>query len=675
MTLPDVTGIPFGGDYNPEQWDETVWDADYRAFDLARIDLLTVGVFTWALTQPAEDVYDFSTIERILDRARAEGRNVCLATGTAAVPPWLARQHPDVCRTDFEGRRHVFGVRHNACASSPTYRRLAAEVAGRLAERFANHPAIVAWHINNEYGGLCYCELCAREFRAWLRERYGSLDRLNAAWNTTFWSHRFGDWDEIVPPNMLSEHWRGPNHTAFQGITLDYHRFNTDNILRTYREEKDAIRVHSDLPATTNMMAIYRHLDYHRWAPHLDFASWDNYPTDGSPVSRMALSHSLMRGLKDGQPFWLMEQTPTMTATRDFNPVKRPGIMRLWSWQAIAHGSDSVLFFQMRHSKGASEKYHGAILNHAGRTDTRSFLEVAALGEELERVGDRLQDSRTPARVALLFDWDSWWALEISDGYSRAVGYEKQVVSYYEALWQAGAIVDVVPVTADFSGYDVVVAPLLHMLKGDTAERLEDVARRGGTVLTTVMSGRVDEDDNAFLMDVPGPLGALLGVRVDETDSLPSDVSQPVVLSASGSPELTATATHLFDVLLPQGAEAVATYTEDFYAGTPAVTRNAFGEGEGWYVATCLDQPGVDWVVRRVLERHGLVGPFSDVRDLEHTVRAIDGRRYEFVLNHAGQEVSVEAPFSGTDILTGRTISVGEVLQLAPADVLVVETV
>ena len=675
MTLPDVTGIPFGGDYNPEQWDETVWDADYRAFDLARIDLLTVGVFTWALTQPAEDVYDFSTIERILDRARAEGRNVCLATGTAAVPPWLARQHPDVCRTDFEGRRHVFGVRHNACASSPTYRRLAAEVAGRLAERFANHPAIVAWHINNEYGGLCYCELCAREFRAWLRERYGSLDRLNAAWNTTFWSHRFGDWDEIVPPNMLSEHWRGPNHTAFQGITLDYHRFNTDNILRTYREEKDAIRVHSDLPATTNMMAIYRHLDYHRWAPHLDFASWDNYPTDGSPVSRMALSHSLMRGLKDGQPFWLMEQTPTMTATRDFNPVKRPGIMRLWSWQAIAHGSDSVLFFQMRHSKGASEKYHGAILNHAGRTDTRSFLEVAALGEELERVGDRLQDSRTPARVALLFDWDSWWALEISDGYSRAVGYEKQVVSYYEALWQAGAIVDVVPVTADFSGYDVVVAPLLHMLKGDTAERLEDVARRGGTVLTTVMSGRVDEDDNAFLMDVPGPLGALLGVRVDETDSLPSDVSQPVVLSASGSPELTATATHLFDVVLPQGAEAVATYTEDFYAGTPAVTRNAFGEGEGWYVATCLDQPGVDWVVRRVLERHGLVGPFSDVRDLEHTVRAIDGRRYEFVLNHAGQEVSVEAPFSGTDILTGRTISVGEVLQLAPADVLVVETV
>lgn len=673
MSLPAMSKIPFGGDYNPEQWDEAVWDADYRAFDLAGIDLLTVGVFTWALTQPDEDTYDFGTLERILDRAHAQGRKVCLATGTAAMPPWMAQRHPDVCRTDFEGRRHVFGVRHNACASSPDYRRLAAAVAGRIAERFADHPAVVAWHINNEYGGLCYCENCAAEFRLWLRARFGTLDRLNEAWNTTFWSHRFTDWEQIVPPNMLSEHWRGPNHTAFQGVTLDYHRFNTDNILRTYREEKDAMRAHSDLPATTNMMAIYRHLDYHRWAPHLDFASWDNYPTDGSPVSRMALSHALMRGLKDGQPFWLMEQTPTMTATRDYNPVKRPGVMRLWSWQAIAHGSDSVLFFQMRHSKGASEKFHGAVLNHAGRTDTRAFREVATLGAELGAVGDRLLNARTPAKVALLFDWDSWWALEISDGFSRFAKYETQVVSYYEALWQAGAVVDVVPVTADLSAYDVVVAPFLHMLKGDTAGRLEDVARRGGTVLTTVMSGRVDENDNAFLMDVPGPLGELTGIRVDETDSLPPDTSQPVVLSMPGAPDLTATASLLFDVVLPQGATAVGEYTEDFYAGTPAVTRNAFGDGEGWYVATCLDQDGIDWVVRRVLERHDLAGPFADVRDLEHTTREVDGRRYQFVLNHAPGLVQVGSPFAGTDILTGRTIGRGDPLELAPTDVLVIE--
>ncbi|MDF2576074.1 MAG: Beta-galactosidase, partial [Agromyces sp.] len=235
MTLPAMSKIPYGGDYNPEQWSEEVWDDDHRAFDLAGIDLLTVGVFSWSLSQPDEETYDFSVLDRIIDRAHAEGRKVCLATGTAAVPPWLATAYPDVCRVDFEGRRHVYGVRHNACTSSPNYRRLATAMAGRIAERYAGHPAVVAWHINNEYGGLCYCGSCAAEFRLWLRDRYGSLDRLNDAWNADFWSHRFTDWGQIVPPNILSEHWKSPDHTAFQGITLDYHRFNTDNILRSFR--------------------------------------------------------------------------------------------------------------------------------------------------------------------------------------------------------------------------------------------------------------------------------------------------------------------------------------------------------------------------------------------------------------------------------------------------------
>lgn len=673
MTLPAMDKIPYGGDYNPEQWAEEVWDEDHRAFDLAGIDLLTVGVFSWSLTQPDEETYDFSVLDRIIERAHAEGRKVCLATGTAAVPPWLATAYPDVCRVDFEGRRHVYGVRHNACTSSPNYRRLATAMAGRVAERYAGHPAVVAWHINNEYGGLCYCELCAAEFRLWLRDRYGSLDRLNDAWNAAFWSHRFTDWDQIVPPNTLSEHWKSPDHTAFQGITLDYHRFNTDNILRSYRDEKAAIREHSDLPATTNMMAIYRHLDYHRWADDLDFASWDNYPTDGSPVSRQALSHALMRGIKGGQPFWLMEQTPTMTSTRDYNPVKRPGQMRLWSWQAVAHGSDSVLFFQMRHSKGASEKYHGAVLNHAGRTDTRAFREVADLGAELAAVGDRLLGSRTPARVAVLFDWDSWWALEISDGPSRFVKYEKQMVLYHEALWQAGAVLDVVPVSADLSGYDVVVAPFLHMVKGDTAARLEAVARRGGTVVTTVLSGRVDEDDNAFLLDVPGPLAPIVGVRVDETDSLPPAQTNTVVLSRPGEPEVRSEASLVFDLVIPQGAEPVGSYTQDFYAGTPAVTRNDIGDGSAWYVGACLDQRGVDWVIRHALGEQGLLGVFADVPDLEHTTREIDGRRYEFVLNHSGAEVEVDSPFTGTDILSGRVVTAGEPLRLGVNGVAVIE--
>jgi len=503
--------VHFGGDYNPEQWPEDVWEQDYTLFDAARIDTVTLGVFAWTLIQPAPDVYDFSVLDRIVSLAGSQGRNICLATGTGAHPAWLARAHPEVTRVDFEGRRHGYGQRHNSCPSSPVFRRLSAELARRLARRYADVPSLVAWHVGNEFGGSCYCSLCAAAFRDWLRLRYSTLDALNAAWYTTFWSHRFSDWEEIEPPSALTEHWRGPDHTAFQGITLDYRRFMSDALLSCYLDEKAAIRESSSVPVTTNVMGMYKPIDYHRWAPHLDFVSWDNYPPDDSSPAWMALTHDLMRGLKDGQPFWLMEQTPSVTACRDVNPLKRPGVMRLWSWQAVAHGADAVLFFQMRASRGACEKYHGAVIGHASRSDTRVFREVAALGAELASFGSVSLGARTPARVALLFDWDSWWALEMSDGPSRLVRYQDVVLAYYSALWSSGVDVDVVPVTADLSRYHVVVAPVLHMLKDDLAHRLEAVATRGGSVVTTFLSGRVDENDNAFLMDVPGPLGPVDG--------------------------------------------------------------------------------------------------------------------------------------------------------------------
>jgi beta-galactosidase len=678
-----VTKILYGGDYNPEQWPRDVWEDDYAAFDLASIDTLTLNVFSWATVQPDEDTYDFAQLDEIVARAVAGGRGIVLATSTGALPPWLAHRHPEVERTDFQGRRHVYGQRHNACPSSPVYRRLSAELAGRIAERYAGTPGLVAWHVGNEYGGFdggCWCDLCAAGFRDWLRERYGSLDRLNEAWNATFWSHTFTGWEQIVPPNMLSEHWRGPDHTAFQGITLDYRRFMSDAMLDNYRDEKARIREHdATTPVTTNFMGMFRPIDYHRWADDLDFASWDNYPPGPREHARMALTHDLMRGLKDGAPFWVMEQTPTITASRDVNPVKRPGVLRLWSWQAVAHGADAVLYFQMRQSRGASEKYHGAVLDHAGRTDTRSFREIAGLGAELAALGDAVLGARTPARVALLFDWDSWWAAEMTDGLNRHVKYPAVVLAYYRALWSAGAQVDVVPVTADLSRYDVVVAPLLHVLKGDVTERLEAVVERGGSLLTSFWSGRADEDANAYLMDAPGPLGPVLGVRVEETDSGEPGMVNPVTLQdpagrdRRGGSELVSAAELVFEVLVPDGADVVGTYGAEFYAGTPAVTRNRPGGphgGEAWYVATGLDDAGVEWVVRRVLDRHGLVGPYADTPDVELAVRSKDGVRFAFVLSHATEPVEVAAHASGVDLLTGRTVRRGETLVLNPTDVL-----
>ncbi|RAO51418.1 Beta-galactosidase [Micromonospora saelicesensis] len=674
MSLPLSAKVPFGGDYNPEQWPEDVWKQDYRLFDTARIDLVTLGVFDWALTQPAEGTYDFTLLDRIVERASAEGRGICLATGTGAHPPWLAKAYPEVTRTDFEGRKHRFGQRHNSCPSSPVFRRLSTELARRVARRYADTPAVLAWHVGNEYGGACYCALCAAGFRNWLRHRYGTLDALNEAWYTTFWSHTFTDWDEIEPPSALTEHWRGPDHTAFPGITLDYLRFTSDAMLTNFRDEKEAIRESSPtLPVTTNFMGMYRPIDYHRWAPHLDFVSWDNYPPDDGSAARMALTHDLMRGLKDGQPFWLMEQTPSCTACRDVNPLKRPGLMRLWSWQAVAHGADAVLFFQLRASRGASEKYHGAVIGHAGRSDTRVFREVAELGAELERLGPASLGARTPARVALLFDWDSWWALELSDGPSRLVRYQQVVLAYHRALWDAGVDLDVVAVTADLSRYDVVVAPALHLLKGDLPQRLEAVATRGGSVLTTYLSGRVDENDQAFLMDVPGPLGQLMGVRVDEWDARGPEVVNPVRLG-DGADQVDVDARLLFELVIPQGAQVIGTYQADFYAGTPAVTRNSFGAGDGWYVAAGLDQAGVSWVVRQVLARHDLLGPYPDVLDLESAVRvAADGSRLLFLLNHRAEPVEVTARTGGVDLLTGDRTAAGGALRLPAYGVVVLE--
>ncbi|SCE93104.1 beta-galactosidase [Micromonospora saelicesensis] len=674
MSLPLSAKVPFGGDYNPEQWPEDVWKQDYRLFDTARIDLVTLGVFDWALTQPAEGTYDFTLLDRIVERASAEGRGICLATGTGAHPPWLAKAYPEVTRTDFEGRKHRFGQRHNSCPSSPVFRRLSTELARRVARRYADTPAVLAWHVGNEYGGACYCALCAAGFRNWLRHRYGTLDALNEAWYTTFWSHTFTDWDEIEPPSALSEHWRGPDHTAFPGITLDYLRFTSDAMLTNFRDEKEAIRESSPtLPVTTNFMGMYRPIDYHRWAPHLDFVSWDNYPPDDGSAARMALTHDLMRGLKDGQPFWLMEQTPSCTACRDVNPLKRPGLMRLWSWQAVAHGADAVLFFQLRASRGASEKYHGAVIGHAGRSDTRVFREVAELGAELERLGPASLGARTPARVALLFDWDSWWALELSDGPSRLVRYQQVVLAYHRALWDAGVDLDVVAVTADLSRYDVVVAPALHLLKGDLPQRLEAVATRGGSVLTTYLSGRVDENDQVFLMDVPGPLGQLMGVRVDEWDARGPEVVNPVRLG-DGADQVDVDARLLFELVIPQGAQVIGTYQADFYAGTPAVTRNSFGAGDGWYVAAGLDQAGVSWVVRQVLARHDLLGPYPDVPDLESAVRvAADGSRLLFLLNHRAEPVEVTARTGGVDLLTGDRTAAGGALRLPAYGVVVLE--
>ncbi len=381
-----VKKILYGGDYNPEQWPEETWEEDMRLLKLAHIDVVTLNVFSWASLQPEEDVYHFEKLDSIMEMVHRHGLKVCLATSTAVHPAWMARKYPDILRTEFNGMKRKFGGRHNSCPNSRTYRKYAPALAARLAERYRDYDNIVAWHISNEFGGVCYCENCERRFREWLKEKYRTIEEVNRVWDTAFWGHTFYDFDEIVTPNLLSEHF-APDRTTFQGISLDYRRFNSESILDCYRLEYDALHaVTPDIPITTNLMGTFPDLDYQMWAKYMDFISWDNYPANDTPIEETAMRHDLMRGLKQGKPFALMEQTPSVTNWLPYNALKRPGVMRLWSYQAVAHGADTVMFFQMRRSTGACEKYHGAVIDHVGHEHTRVFREIAELGAELEKI-------------------------------------------------------------------------------------------------------------------------------------------------------------------------------------------------------------------------------------------------------------------------------------------------
>ncbi|ACT00409.1 beta-galactosidase [Paenibacillus sp. JDR-2] len=660
--------IWYGGDYNPDQWEKEVWDEDLRMFKLSGIDVATLNVFAWAKNQPDEDTYDFGWLDEMMDKLHADGVGVCLATSTAAHPAWMARKYPDVLQVDFNGNKRKFGGRHNSCPNSPTFRKYSVRMAEKLAERYKDHPALLIWHINNEYGGAgnCYCDNCEAAFRVWLKDRYGTIEEVNKAWNTAFWGHIFYDFEDIVLPSGRSEEWYGANgrtETNFQGLSLDYMRFHSDSLLECYKLEYEAVKkVTPDIPVTTNLMGAFKKLDYHKWAKHMDVVSWDNYPRFDTPHSYTGMMHDLMRGLKDGQPFMLMEQTPSQQNWQPYNSLKRPGVMRLWSYQAVARGADTILFFQLRRSTGACEKYHGAVIEHVGHEHTRVFRECAELGAELGKLGDTLLDARVKAKVAILFDWENWWAIEMSSGPSIALKYVNEAHKFYDALYRAGIAADVVSVEADLSGYDLVIAPVMYMVKDGVAEKLEAYTAAGGAVITTYFSGIVNETDLVTLGGYPGKLRKLLGIWAEEIDALLPSQRNRIVLSDNmlGS-QAEYECGMLCDLIHSEGAEVKAVYGDDFYRGMPALTVNKFGEGEAWYLATSPEEAFLqDWLPQLCASR-GIKPLVSGTPEgVETTIRSKDGQDYLFVLNHNADAVTVTLrEQSGIDLLTGASVQGG----------------
>ncbi|WP_310601663.1 beta-galactosidase [Anaerosporobacter sp.] len=658
--------ILYGGDYNPNQWPRETWSEDIELFRKANINSATINVFSWAKIQPSENEYYFDELDDIIDMLSKENYDIVLATSTAALPAWMFKKYPEVARVDYQGRKHKFGQRHNACPNSPVYQRYAQALATKLAERYSGNKNITCWHINNEYGGECYCDNCEKAFRVWLKDRYKTIDAVNKAWNLEFWGHTVYEWDEIVLPNALGEG-IGDTATAFAGISIDYCRFNSDSLLNNFKMERDAVRaVSPNALITTNLMGTYKALDYFKWAKEMDIVSWDNYPAYDTPWSMVAMCHDLMRGLK-GQPFMLMEQTPSQQNWQAYNSLKKPNQMRAQSYQTIAHGADTIQFFQLRRSVGGCEKFHGAVIGHVGTEDTRVFREVTQLGKELHSLGDELLGASNPAKVGIIFDWENYWALEYTCGPNSDLKYVDQIHQYYEYFYEKNIAVDMIPVDADLSKYNVVVAPVLYMVKDGMQEKLESFVENGGALVTGFMSGIVNESDNVHLGGYPGPLRKMAGVWVEEIDAL-----APEQCNAIRFADGTESTCHLLcDIIHLEGTESVADYNSNFYASTPAVTKNSFGQGTVFYVGTQLEKQGLEKVLDLVSAESGCKPIIDTTTNLEIVCRKTDKACYYFVINFTKEVLPLPEIFVGKTDLLSKDILTAE-YTLAPYDVVLV---
>ncbi len=645
-----VDGLVYGGDYNPEQWPREVWDEDIALMRQAGVNLVSLAIFSWATLEPREGEFDWEWLDTIIGKLHEGGIKVALATATASPPPWLTMKHPEILPQRADGTVLNQGGRQAYAVSSPVYRRYAVGMATRLAERYASHPAVVLWHIDNEIG--ChnpqdFSDNAVPAFRTWLRERYGDIDALNEAWGTAFWSQRYGSFDDVLPPRSAPTY---ANPTQ----QLDFQRFNSDAGLSYYTDLRDAVRaVNPDLPATTNFMcnAGNRGVDYFGWAPQVDVVANDHYTRAHDPERHIELAFAadLTRGTAHGAPWLLMEHSTSAVNWQPVNRAKDPSEMLRNSLDHVARGADGVMFFQWRQSRAGAEKFHSAMLPHAG-TDSAVWRNTLALGEALRALAP-LRGSRVEASAALVFDYATWWALELDSHPNNTLAYAELVLGWYKALWYEGIAIDIVPPSADLSRYDLVVAPHLYLVTDADAANLAGVAEHGGVFATTWFSGIVDYDDHVRLGGYPGAFRDVLGVWVEEFNPLQPGEGVGVRL---GERE-TAASTWTEQVEL-RGAQARAELTDGVLAGRPAVTENTLASGgHAWYVAAELPTDAKRALVREWADQAGVAPVVPPVEGVEAVRRRGEGGSFLFLLNHT--DAPARVPASGTDLLTGAEAS------------------
>jgi beta-galactosidase len=643
--------IIHGGDYNPDQWINTpeIWDEDMRLMNLANINSATVGIFAWSMLEPEEGVYNFEWLDEILDKLHENGKDVILATPSGARPAWLSQKYPEVLRVEENGIRNEYGVRHNHCLTSPVYREKVRNINTLLAKRYKDHPAVKMWHISNEYCGECHCELCQEAFREWLKNHYKDLDELNHKWWNGFWSHQMTDWSQINSPKN-----RGENHVV--AMKLAWRRFVSDSHISFYENEIAPLReITPDIPITTNFMKMYDGIDYQDFAKHLDLISWDNYPAwDKGATTEEAVDtafvHDTFRSMKGGQPFFMMESTPSIVNWHDVNKIPKPFRQEQSAIQAVAHGADSVQYFQWRKSRGGHEKFHGAVVDHCGHENTRVFREVSHLGSVLKKL-DGVVGKGYNGRVAIIYDWQNKWATEFFCGYNNNErDYFRECVKWYTPFHKRGIAVDIIPMDSDYSKYDLVIAPFLYMLKDGTIDRIESYVRNGGKFVSTYLTGIVDKDDLCYLGGFPADkLKDVFGLWCEETDSLPEGMYTKVSYKGKDYKAI-----HNCDILHISSAEALGQYESDFYAGTPAVTVNSYGKGKAYYVAFADNGEFEDDFINDIADGIICDSPAFAIPD---GVSVRKRGEYIFIMNFSESEQTITLGKECTDILSGKAVS------------------
>lgn len=647
-----------GADYNPEQWKDypDILEEDMRLMKLAKMNEMTIGVFSWAELEPEEGVFDFSFMDKAFDMIEANGGKIILATPSGARPKWLADKYPEVLRTDEKRVKMLFGKRHNHCYTSPVYREKIAIINRKLAERYGKRPSLYAWHVSNEVNGECHCEYCRAAFIEWCRKKYNNdIDLLNHQWWTTFWSHKYTSFEQIEPPSSIGEN-------LVHGLVLDWKRFCTHQTVDFMLWEQKPLReLTPNIPTTANLMGLFSGVDYKKLAESVDFVSWDSYPDwgvvegDKRIAIERAFTHDHTRGLK-GENFLLMESTPSLVNWKEINKLKRPGIHLVSSLQAVAHGSDSVQYFQFRKSRGSSEKMHGAVVDHCGHENTRVFRDIQSVGDALEKI-DEVCGTIIKSEVAVVRDTENLWAISEIQGMQKSnKHYTDTCIQHYYPMWEKGINTDVIFADDDFSPYKLVILPMLYMVTDEMIDKIEKYVREGGRVIATYTLGQANENDLVHLGGFPaGKLKDVFGIWAEELDTLYPNEANYVKYNG-----IRYEAKDYCEIIHANEAEVLAEYDSDFYAGMPAATVNNYGEGKAYYMAFRDKKKDFIRALTDLALNEAGVAPCMNVSLPDGTtahVREGDGVKYYFVecYNANGAEIALDGEYY--DMLEGKNVT------------------